>query len=99
MIRSVRSDDIPQILSIYEYYILNSSCTYEEVVPTLSEFTTRVNDISENFPYFVYFCGHEILGYAYASVFRTRVAYRFSTEVSAFNSYSPRNCSLAYFVA
>ena len=83
MIRSVRSDDIPQILSIYEYYVLNSSCTFEEVVPTLLEFTARVNGISEKFPYFVYSCGNEILGYSYASVFRTRVAYQFTIEVSA----------------
>ena len=88
MIRTVRSDDIPKILSIYEYYVLNSSCTFEEVVPTLSEFTTRVNGISEKFPYFVYSSGNEILGYSYANIFRTRVAYRFTIEVSACTNIS-----------
>ena len=47
MIRSVEPSDIPQILQIYEYYILNSHVTFEEEVPTLLEFTKRVNDVNK----------------------------------------------------
>ena len=81
MIRSVEPSDIPQILQIYEYYIVNSHVTFEEEVPTLMEFTKRVNDIHEKYPFLVFVENEKVLGYSYANVFRTRNAYRFTTEV------------------
>mgnify|MGYP002621016368 CR=1 FL=1 len=84
MIRAIEQSDIPQILSIYEYYVLNSAATFETEVPSLEKFTERINDILRTYPYLVYEEDGKIIGYAYASVFRTRVAYRFSTEVSVY---------------
>ena len=84
MVRSIQQTDIAEVLSIYEYYVINSAATFEEEVPTLQEFTDRVNDILKKYPYLVYEENGQIIGYAYASVFRTRVAYRFSTEVSVY---------------
>ena len=81
MIRSVEPSDIPQILQIYEYYIVNSHVTFEEEVPTLMEFTKRVNDIHKKYPFLVFVENEKVLGYSYANVFRTRNAYRFTTEV------------------
>ena len=81
MIRSVEPSDIPQILQIYEYYIVNSHVTFEEEVPTLMEFTERVNDIHKKYPFLVFVENEKVLGYSYANVFRTRNAYRFTTEV------------------
>ena len=81
MIRSVEPSDIPQILQIYEYYILNSHVTFEEEVPTLMEFTERVNDIHKKYPFLVFVENEKVLGYSYANLFRTRNAYRFTTEV------------------
>ena len=86
MIRPVTSKDIPQILDLYSFYILNSSCTFEEEVPSLESFTERVNGILQRYPFLVYVNENDqVLGYAYASEFRKRVAYRFTTEVSLLN--------------
>ena len=86
MIRPVESKDIPQILDLYSFYILNSSCTFEEEVPSLESFTERVNRILQTYPFLVYVNENDqVLGYAYASEFRKRVAYRFTTEVSFLN--------------
>lgn len=41
-IRPVKLCDIPDILKIYEYYIINTAITFEYVVPTIEEFTGRV---------------------------------------------------------
>lgn len=84
MIRPINSADIPAVLNIYEHYVVNSAVTFEEAVPTLHEFTERVNGILETYPYLVYEEDGKIIGYAYATIFRTRVAYRFSTEVSVY---------------
>ena len=84
MIRPVEQADIPKILDIYQYYILHAACTFEETVPELADFISRVNGIIEKgFPYFVYCEDQEhILGYAYASHHRPREAYRYTAEVS-----------------
>ena len=84
MIRPIEQSDIANVLAIYEYYIINSPATFEEEVPSLESFTERINTILEKYPYLVYEEDGEILGYAYAGPFRTRIAYRFSTEVSVY---------------
>lgn len=84
MIRPIEQSDIADVLAIYEYYVINSAATFEEEVPSLEAFADRINKILENYPYLVYEEDGEIVGYAYASVFRTRIAYRFSTEVSVY---------------
>lgn len=84
MIRKVELSDIPQILEIYNYYIRTSTVTFEEEVLVLSEFTERIKGITDRYPYLVYVEDGKILGYAYAGVFRTRIAYRFSCETSVY---------------
>lgn len=84
MIREIEPTDIKHVLAIYEHYVRNSEVTFEEVVPTLNEFTDRVQTILKDYPYLVYEEEGKIIGYAYATLFRTRVAYRHSTEVSVY---------------
>ena len=84
MVRVVRESDFPKILEIYNHYILNSTVTFEEKTLTVDEFGERIYSISKNYPYLVFEDNNEILGYAYAAVFRTRIAYRFSVETSVY---------------
>ena len=80
-IRKAKVEDVPHILEIYSYYVLNSIATAEEVPPTLTEMTSRFQAIVDaNFPYLVLESNGEILGYCYAGKFNTRTAYRFSAE-------------------
>ena len=82
MIRSVAPSDISQILQIYQHYISNSHVTFEEDVPTIEEFTTRVNEINKKYPYLVFVEKGQVLGYAYANDWNSRSAYRFTLDVS-----------------
>ena len=86
MIRSVEPSDIPRILQIYEYYILNSHVCFEEEAPTLMEFTQRVNDIHKKNPFLVFVENEKVLGYAYASVFRANIynIQQYTTAVCTF---------------
>lgn len=84
MVRSVTLNDAQQILDIYNHYVATSTVTFEEELVSLQDFTQRIADIIAKYPYLVYEEQGQIIGYAYAGVFRTRVAYRFSAESSVY---------------
>ena len=83
-IRPVTPGDSVRILDIYSYYILNSTISFEEEVPSAEEFQRRIEEISSQYPFIVAASGVEITGYAYATKFRNRRAYRWATEVALY---------------
>lgn len=84
-IRPARADDMPAVTSIYAHAVLNGTASYEYYPPSLSEMSTRFETISGTpFPYIVAYADGRVLGYAYASHFRTRPAYRFMVEDSIY---------------
>jgi phosphinothricin acetyltransferase len=84
MIRKASPEDAEQLVEIYNYYVETSTVTFEETFVSTSEFAKRIVEVLEKFPYFVYEEEGKILGYAYTGVFRTRIAYRFSSEASVY---------------
>lgn len=85
-IRSAIADDAPVLLEIYKPYVLNTTITFEDEVPTIEEFTTRINKISSKYPYLVAEKDDKILGYAYASEYNPRAAYQWTAETSIYVS-------------
>ena len=84
-LRPARTSDLPQITDIYAHAVLNGAASYEYDPPTLAEMTTRFTAITgASFPYIVAQDDGRVLGYAYASHFRTRPAYRFMVEDSIY---------------
>lgn len=83
-LRYLRKSDIPGILNIYAPFILNTAITFEENVPTESEFSLRIESIASKYPFFVAEVGGTIVGYAYATVHRERAAYRWIVETSVY---------------
>ena len=84
MIRKATPEDSGQIVKIYNYYVETSLVTFEEQVVSEIDFKKRIEDILTDYPYLVYEINGVILGYAYAGIFRTRVAYRYSSESSVY---------------
>jgi L-amino acid N-acyltransferase YncA len=84
MIRMAADDDADKICEIYNYYIINTPISFEEEPVTADEMKRRVESVLKNYPWLVYEEGGEILGYAYASQWRTRSAYRFSAESTVY---------------
>ncbi|HLM03408.1 MAG TPA: GNAT family N-acetyltransferase [Pyrinomonadaceae bacterium] len=78
--------DAAQIVEIYNYYIETSHATFETETLDSGEMEKRIRAIGENYPYLVAEeeTGGEILGYAYATKYKERAAYRHSTEVSVY---------------
>lgn len=72
------------ILEIYSPFILNTTVTFEEIVPDQASFWKRIQEIMEELPFLVCEIDGRIAGYAYASAYRSRASYRWSKEVSVY---------------
>lgn len=84
MIRKVKVEDAQSIVDIYNYYILNTNISFEVEPLKSEEMAERIKNISSKFPYIVYEEAGKVLGYAYLSEYRTRVAYKFTVESSIY---------------
>jgi len=85
-VRFATKDDAKELLSIYEPYVLETGITSECEVPSAKEFESRIQSISETFPYIVCEVDGEIAGYAYASLHKTRAGYRWDADASIYVS-------------
>jgi len=83
-IRLAEKHDVPGILEIYSPFILETSVTFEEIVPGEDSFWERIQGIMAELPYLVCEIDGRIAGYAYASAYRSRASYRWSKEVSVY---------------
>jgi len=84
MIREIKLEDAPQVCEIYNYYIENTTITFEEDPITLQEMRERVVHITQKYPWFVEEESGIIIGYAYANRWKERSAYRFTVETSVY---------------
>lgn len=92
IIRPSREDDIPAIAAIYGHHVLHGSASFEEVPPDEAEMARRRAEIiAKDLPYLTAEIAGQVLGYAYAGPYRTRVAYRFTVEDSIYVApHAPR---------
>jgi L-amino acid N-acyltransferase YncA len=80
-IRPAVASDLPAITAIYAEAVLYGTATFELDSPDLAEMTRRFTEItSAGFPYLVALLEGRVVGYSYASLYRTRPAYRFTVE-------------------
>lgn len=86
VIRTADIGDLAAFTEIYRESVLNGVASYELDPPSLEEMTARFTDITaKGYPYIVAVEQNgAILGYAYASAFRTRPAYRWLVEDSVY---------------
>ena len=84
VIRPARPEDAAALLAIYAPYVEKTAVTFEYQPPALEEFAGRVRRTLERFPYLAAEREGRLLGYAYASPFHPRPAYRWSVETSIY---------------
>ena len=85
MIRDVTRDDAVAIAAIYNHYITNSIATFEEEPLAPGQVQSRIEaTLAEQLPYLVATDGEDIVGYAYASEWNGRCAYKYSVEVTVY---------------
>ncbi len=85
LIRPSSAADIPAITAIYAWNVAHGSATFELEPPDEAEMARRREDLlAKGMPWLVAERGGLVLGYAYASPFRPRPAYRFCLEDSIY---------------
>ncbi len=95
LLRDAAPADLPAITRIYAHHVLHGTATFEEIPPALGEMTTRFDAIAaQGLPYLVAELDGRIAGYAYASLYRTRSAYRFTLEDSVYVDHGLRRRGL-----
>jgi len=82
MVRNVQNSDAAAICNIYNYYIENTIITFEEELVSESEMKSRIQ--SSKLPWLVFEENEKILGYAFASEWKSRCAYKYSVECSVY---------------
>ena len=85
MLRPATSADLPAIAAIYAHHVRHGLASFEVDPPSLAEMTRRFDAIAAGgFPYLAAHDGARLLGYAYASAYRARPAYRHTVEDSIY---------------
>jgi len=83
-IRKANPADAPQLLEIYAYYVQNTAISFEREVPSVREFSARIENTLKKYPYFVAEADKEIVGYTYAGRFKKQAAYDWSVETTLY---------------
>jgi len=86
LIRDSADEDLDQIARIYAHHVRHGLASFEEEAPSARELgRRRAEFLALGFPYLVATAADgTVLGYAYASAYRTRSAYRYSCEDSVY---------------
>ncbi len=85
MIRPIETHDIEAITAIYNHYIEQTVITFEEQAVSCAEMASRVQEItSAALPWWVACEQDRVVGFAYASKWKGRCAYRFSVEATVY---------------
>jgi L-amino acid N-acyltransferase YncA len=85
IMRTYRPGDIPAVTRIYGHYVRETVITFETEEPDEAEMADRFAAIAgKGHPLLIGEMDGEVIGYAYASTYRPREAYRFTCEDSIY---------------
>ena len=83
--RLATADDAAAIAAIYAHYVTQTAVSFETEAPTEEEIRDRIEDGGALYPWIVgEDAERQLIGYAYATAFRSRRAYRFSVETTVY---------------
>jgi phosphinothricin acetyltransferase len=85
VVRAACRDDVAAVTRIYGHHVAHGLASFELAPPAHEEMLKRHDDIvARGYPYLVAERDGAIGGYAYASAYRARPAYRFAVENSVY---------------
>jgi phosphinothricin acetyltransferase len=86
-LRAATPADIGAIQAVYAHHVLHGLASFEIDPPSATEMRERFEAITAGgYPYLVAVDGEALLGYAYASAYRSRPGYRYTVEDSVYVS-------------
>jgi phosphinothricin acetyltransferase len=86
VIRNAVAKDVASIAEIYNHYISDTVVTFETEMIRSEDILSRITKVqSDGLPWLIAEDGSgKLIGYAYATKWRERFAYRFSVEVTVY---------------
>lgn len=84
-IRAATAADDESLARIYNFYIEQTTATFEEECVTGADMIARLREVHEaSLPWLVAEEGEQVVGYAYATNWKRRIGYRYSAEVTVY---------------
>jgi len=83
-LRDCTVSDAASICAIYNHYVERTIVTFEEAAVSVDEMVRRMADVTRSLPWLVWEQEDRVLGYAYATPWKTRSAYRYSVETTVY---------------
>jgi L-amino acid N-acyltransferase YncA len=94
-IRQAAPSDSNAIAAIYNHYVTTSIITFEEKPVTPEQIAERIDQVqSASLPWLVAEVDSQVKGYAFVKPWKSRSAYRFSVETTAYASPQHSRCGL-----
>lgn len=93
-IRTASPRDGAALLKIYGPYVERTAITFEYRVPSVEEFSGRIERTLKQYPYFAAEFEGELVGYAYAGPFHEREAYDWAVETSIYVAWDQRKMGI-----
>ncbi len=84
MVRNVELDDAGALCAIYNHYIERTIITFEEQPLHPETFARRIRETTARYPWLVLEDDGIVVGYAYASEWKSRSAFRYTVESSIY---------------
>lgn len=85
LIRPSADADLPAMQAIYAHAVLGGTGSFELEAPSVEELGRRRTEVlAKGLPWLAATRGEQLLGYAYATPFRPRLAYRYALENSVY---------------
>jgi L-amino acid N-acyltransferase YncA len=85
VIRDANEADAEAVQAIYAHHVLNGTASYDIEPPSVDYIRDKIRQIREaGWPFVIGELEGEVAGYAYATQFRDREAYRFTAEDSIY---------------
>lgn len=94
-IRDATPDDAEPLAAIYRPFVTDTTVSFELEPPSADEFAQRIASAQSRWAWLVAEEDGRVAGYAYASSFRPRAAYRWSVEMSAYLAPAHRGRGVA----
>lgn len=92
MIRPVCAEDAAALAAIYNYYVLETTISFETEAMSEDAMRRRIMGFATEYPYFVWEEAGRVLGHAYAHRWKERAAYAHTWEVTIY--LHPEACGL-----
>ena len=101
IIRMAEASDARELLEIYGPYVENTAISFEYEVPSVEEYSHRIEKTIKFYPYLVAETEGIIVGYAYVSPFKEREAYAWAVETTIYirEGWKGKGCGKQLYLA